>query len=118
MKFIKDSVREFKHVVWPTREETKKYFVIVLVVLILFGLYLFIANTIFSKGVFGVRDYINPSSSVNDGVELDLDSLLPEWMDPGIMSDEVEIEVNTDSETTVEATEDQTGSTDTDSTEQ
>jgi len=34
--FIKDSVRELKHVVWPTRAETKAYFVTVLVVLILF----------------------------------------------------------------------------------
>jgi len=47
--FIKDSFRELKHVVWPTKEETRNYFFIVLVVLIVFGLYLFAASTIFSE---------------------------------------------------------------------
>jgi preprotein translocase SecE subunit len=53
--FFKSSVRELRHVVWPTRIETKKFFIIVLVVLILFGLYLFIASSIFSKTLFGLR---------------------------------------------------------------
>ena len=52
--FIKDSFRELKHVVWPTREETKSYFMMVLVTLILFGLYLFIANTVFSEIILNV----------------------------------------------------------------
>ena len=56
IKYIKDSIRELKHVVWPTREETKNYFVTVTVVLVLFGLYLFIASTVFTKGLFGLKD--------------------------------------------------------------
>jgi preprotein translocase SecE subunit len=52
--FVKDSIRELKHVVWPTREETKAYFTMVLVTLILFGLYLFIANTVFSELILNV----------------------------------------------------------------
>ncbi|MDR1945143.1 MAG: preprotein translocase subunit SecE [Candidatus Peribacteria bacterium] len=36
LKFFKDSVRELKHVVWPTRKETSNYLMIVLVVLVLF----------------------------------------------------------------------------------
>jgi len=52
--FIKDSFRELKHVVWPTREETKKYFIMVLTSLIIFGLYLFIANTIFSELILNI----------------------------------------------------------------
>jgi len=52
--FIKDSFRELQHVVWPTREETKSYFMMVLVTLILFGLYLFIANTVFSELILNV----------------------------------------------------------------
>jgi len=59
IKFFKDSWREIKHVVWPTREETKKYFLIVVLVLILFGLYLFIANYIFSEGLFFLQDMFN-----------------------------------------------------------
>jgi preprotein translocase SecE subunit len=47
--FFKDSVRELKHVVWPTRTETKKYFVMVISILIVFGLYLFLASTVFAE---------------------------------------------------------------------
>jgi len=36
IQFLKDSFREMKHVVWPTKEETKKYFMIVVILLILF----------------------------------------------------------------------------------
>jgi len=49
IKYIKDSIRELKHVVWPTRKETNNYFLPVVLVLIAFGLYLFIASTIFTK---------------------------------------------------------------------
>jgi preprotein translocase subunit SecE len=56
MKFFKDSFRELKHVVWPSKEETIKYFLIVLVTLILFGLYLTFADFIFREGIFGLRD--------------------------------------------------------------
>jgi preprotein translocase SecE subunit len=34
--FIKGSIRELKHVVWPTKIETKKYFVVVLTILVVF----------------------------------------------------------------------------------
>ncbi len=56
INFIKESIRDFKHVVWPTREETKKYFMIVLTVLIIFWVYLFLANTIFSEILFKLKD--------------------------------------------------------------
>jgi len=59
IKYIKDSIRELKHVVWPTREETRNYFVTVTLVLILFGVYLFVASTVFTKGLFGLKDFIN-----------------------------------------------------------
>lgn len=49
IQFFKDSVRELKHVVWPTKEETKNFFIVVLVILVLFGLYLFISWAIFSE---------------------------------------------------------------------
>ena len=58
IQFIKDSVREIKHVVWPTKAETKKYFFIVISVLILFGLYLFIANAAFTSTVLFLKDLI------------------------------------------------------------
>ncbi len=49
VQFFKDSLREFRHVVWPTRQETKNYFIIVLAVLIIFWIYIFLLNTIFSN---------------------------------------------------------------------
>lgn len=47
IKFIKDSLRELKHVVWPTRDDTMKYFFIVLGFIVFFWLYLFIFSNIF-----------------------------------------------------------------------
>lgn len=57
--FVKESIREIRHVVWPTKKERNKYLVIVLSVLILFGLYLFLASTIFSEGLFALKNLIN-----------------------------------------------------------
>lgn len=65
IRFFKDSVREIKHVVWPTRKETQKYFLLVLAILVAFGTYLFIFSNIFSTVVFGLKDMISGSSSVN-----------------------------------------------------
>ena len=61
-QFIKDSIRELKHVVWPTREETRNYFLIVVATLILFGLYLFVVSTIFTEGLFGLKKLVNSST--------------------------------------------------------
>jgi preprotein translocase SecE subunit len=58
MNFIKDSLRELKHVVWPTTAETQKYFIIVLVVLIAFGIYLFFASTVFSESLIWLKDQV------------------------------------------------------------
>lgn len=58
IQFVKDSYRELKHVVWPTREETKKYFLIVVGVLVVFGVYLFIFSNIFSAALFFLKDLV------------------------------------------------------------
>ncbi|MDD3303087.1 MAG: preprotein translocase subunit SecE [Candidatus Gracilibacteria bacterium] len=55
---MKDSLRELKHVVWPTREETKKYFVIIVSFVVFLGAYLFIFNSLFSNLLFFLRDYV------------------------------------------------------------
>lgn len=47
IKFFKDSARELKHVVWPTKAETTKYFIVVVITLILFWVYLMIADIAF-----------------------------------------------------------------------
>ena len=61
IQFFKDSFRELKHVVWPTREETKNFFVVVLIILILFWLYLFIASTFFSETMLYLRQLVTQS---------------------------------------------------------
>jgi len=53
--FIKDSTRELKHVVWPTKAETQSYFITVLVVLVLFWIYLTLVNAVFKAIIF---DYL------------------------------------------------------------
>ena len=56
INFVKNSFRELKHVVWPTKAETRKYFLVVVSVLVLFGTYLFIFNNIFSYVIFFLKD--------------------------------------------------------------
>jgi preprotein translocase SecE subunit len=58
IQFFKDSFRELRHVVWPTKEETKNFFIIVLTVLILFWIYLSIAGTIFSETMLYLKRII------------------------------------------------------------
>ena len=56
MNFLKDSIRELKHVVWPTKKETTRFFAIVIITLTLFGIYLFIAETIFAETLFALKE--------------------------------------------------------------
>ncbi len=74
IQFIKDSLREMKHVVWPTRKETTQHFYLVVVLLIAFGGYLFLFSTIFSNTMFALKDmfgktvspWVNTNSSLSD----------------------------------------------------
>ena len=59
MNFIKASIRELRHVVWPTKEDTTKYFLIVVITLLLFGIYLFIFSTIFSEGLLYLKNFVS-----------------------------------------------------------
>ena len=56
--FLKGSVRELRHVVWPTRKQTSNFFVVVLIILVLFGAYLFLANIVFSEILFTLKDLV------------------------------------------------------------
>ncbi|MDP2091153.1 MAG: preprotein translocase subunit SecE [Candidatus Gracilibacteria bacterium] len=59
IQFFKASFRELQHVVWPTRQETKNYFMIVLIVLVLFGIYLLVFSTAFSEGILYLRKIVS-----------------------------------------------------------
>ena len=86
LQFVKDSIRELKHVVWPTHAETKKYLTIVLTVLVLFGAYLFVASTVFSEILYGLKDAVNPSV-VENPINIE-----------DITSDDIQIETTTQNE--------------------
>ena len=58
LQFFKDSLRELKHVVWPTRKETQKYFSLVLAILVFFGVYLFIFSNVFSEILFALKGLV------------------------------------------------------------
>lgn len=103
--FIKGAIREFRHVVWPTRKETQKYFSLVLAILVAFGIYLFIASNIFSEVIFGLKDLLGTWTEVTGQsglTEEDIDALF---------SNEVQIETTTDENTisnTISGAEDET----------
>ena len=59
-KFLKESKKEFEHVVRPTNKETKKYFTIVTSFIIVLTLFLYVIGTGFSAWLFALKDYINP----------------------------------------------------------
>lgn len=58
IQFFKDSFREIKHVVWPSKADTSKYFFIVVWILVAFGLYVFAASTLFTNVIFALKDLI------------------------------------------------------------
>jgi len=58
-------VRELKHVVWPTKKETGNFFVLVVIILTLFGIYLFLFSNVFSTIVFGLKDLVRWDATVN-----------------------------------------------------
>jgi preprotein translocase SecE subunit len=59
IQFFKDSLREIQHVVWPSKQEAKKYFFIVVWVLVIFGLYVFIASTLFTNIIFSLKNLLS-----------------------------------------------------------
>ena len=74
--FLKNSIRELKHVVWPSKDETQKYFIVVLTVLIVFWLYLFIASTVFSETLFFFKGLISSNWVETNVPKIDMDSLI------------------------------------------
>ena len=64
VSFIKESMKEFDHIVWPTSEETEKYFVTVVSMITVLTVFLFIVGTLFSVGLFTAKKQLVPVSSV------------------------------------------------------
>lgn len=58
ISFIKEAIREMDHVVWPTQNETKKYFTIVTSMIVIATIVLFAFGTLVSTGLFAVRNVL------------------------------------------------------------
>lgn len=60
MSFLQESIKEFDHVVWPTSAETKKYFNIVVSMIVILTVLLFVVGTLLSTGLFALKKQIQP----------------------------------------------------------
>jgi len=84
LQFLKDAVRELRHVVWPTRKETQKFFFLALSLIIAFTIYLFVFSQIFSEVLFSLKDIFWTSQSSSTPLDIDTsdiflnDEALPE----------------------------------------
>ena len=72
LRFIKDSVRELRHVVWPTRKETQKYFWLVLALIVVFWVYLFIFSQSFSSLLFWLKNNFWSWNVQNSDINFDI----------------------------------------------
>ena len=81
MSFIKESIKEFDHIVWPTSQETKKYFLTVVSMITVLTVFLFIVGTAFSVGLFTAKKQFVPaavdtaSTTSNPASDLKLDNI-------------------------------------------
>lgn len=80
LKFLRESIKEFDHVVWPTRAETKKYLSIVSSIIVALTVILFVLGSVFTSSLFALRDVIVPpqaaSTSTSNNTPIDLSKLL------------------------------------------
>lgn len=82
LRFFRESLKEFDHVVWPTHRETTRYFAIVLSVIAVFTVFLAIVGIAFRTGLFGARAIVNPTTAVSapstlpDVPDFDLSSII------------------------------------------
>lgn len=57
--FIKESMSELEHVVWPTHIETKKFFQAVVGIIIAMSIFTYLLTVLFSNTMFGIRGIIH-----------------------------------------------------------
>ncbi len=53
--FLKESMAELEHVVWPTHIETKKFFQAVVGIIAAMALFTYLLTLLFSNSIFGIR---------------------------------------------------------------
>ena len=100
LRFIKDSLREIKHVVWPTRKETQKFFWLVLALIVAFWIYLFIFSQAFSELLFSLKDSFGSWQSQTQDIDFDASSIFMDEEAPeeGMIMDEEDFDIIIDDE--------------------
>lgn len=63
--FIKDSLTELEHVVWPTHIETKNFFKAVVAIIVAMTIFTYLLTLIFSNSLFGLRGWIHRPASAD-----------------------------------------------------
>lgn len=63
--FFSEAAKELEHVSWPTNAETKKYFTVVVSMIIVLTIVFFILSTLFSAGLWSLRDAVNPNGTLS-----------------------------------------------------
>lgn len=60
-QFFTEAIKEFEHVAWPTNAETKKYFTIVVSMIVVMAVAFFLVSTFFSWGLMTGRSQVKES---------------------------------------------------------
>lgn len=63
--FLKESLAELEHVVWPTHIETKKFFQAVVGIIAAMTVFTYILTLIFSNGLFSLREWVHAPKSAD-----------------------------------------------------
>jgi preprotein translocase SecE subunit len=58
LNYFKESVKEFKHISWPTKAETKTYLKVVISVLVAYTIYLMVLGGFFSTLLLKLKDLV------------------------------------------------------------
>ncbi len=66
IKFLQDAIKELQHVVWPTQKETKKYFMIVVSMIVVCTIVLFAFGSSMTNALFSIRSVVTPPRPVVD----------------------------------------------------
>ncbi len=63
--FIKESMAELEHVVWPTHIETKKFFQAVVGIIVAMSVFTYVLTVLFSNSIFGIRNLIHTPAAAD-----------------------------------------------------
>ena len=63
--FIKDSIAELEHVVWPTHIETKNFFQITLSIIVGMTIFTYLLTLLFGNGLFELKAYIHSAPAAD-----------------------------------------------------